>query len=76
MIDRIAHTGLSAKMHLLRRPGFGKDPLQRRRIFDACGQKRKFLRLREPGLLQAHIIVGVEVVQPDDLLFARQQPAA
>ena len=69
--DRLGHCRIQPVARQCRKFLVGNAEDQR-----VCGHKRKLLRLREPGLHQAHIIVGVEIVQPDDLLFARQQPAA
>ena len=55
----------------------GEDPLQRCAIFDTCSYEGKLLRFgepRKPGLLQAHIVIIVEVIQADNLLSSRQQP--
>src|SRR5579863_279074 len=39
-------------------------------------ESRLTLKLCQAGLFQPHIIIRIQVVEPDDLVAAREQPAA
>ena len=79
VLNRIANTRLRCKMHHPDRFRCGENPGEGRRIFNACSHEGKFrslLESRKSGLFQPYIIVGIEVIQSDDVPLALQKPTA
>ena len=58
------------------RPRFGEQPLHAGAVGEielVEGEAVAPLKLREPRLLQPHVVVGIEIVEPDHLVAAVEQ---
>ena len=73
----VTDAGLGSEMQDLGRLGVRDDPLKQRAIADVASNKREAVasRLRESRLLECHVIVGVQVVDPDDARSSIEQRA-
>ena len=72
----VAHTRLRGEVHDPLRLLGREDLLHRRAIGDVDAQEpepRVTVKARQAGLFQAHLIVVVEVVEPDDLIAPLEQ---
>ena len=78
MLDRIAHACLRGKMYHPDGLRLRKNAIEGGRILQPCTNEGKVTRLpesRQPGFLQPNVVVGIEVIQPNDFPFAIQEPA-
>ncbi len=79
VVDRVAHAGLRREMH--HPPGAG-GAHQGRKGLSLCDVHALQLEARavqqrlDPRLLQGRVVIGIEVVHPQDLFAAIQQPLA
>jgi len=76
VLQRVAHPGLRGQVDHALRPVAGKQRVQARGIGNVAfgeGKARVGAELCQPGMLQARVVVRVEVVDADDLIAALQQ---
>ena len=78
VLDRIAHARLRREVDHALEPLAGEKPGHARAVREVEldeAEPRELLQHLEPRELEAHIVVVVEVVEPDDLVAALEQLA-
>ena len=74
--QRITHTSLSGQMNDLRNRLRGKEPAHFHSVSQISfgeGELLEGFQLRQPRLLQSHVVVVVDVIEPDHPLTSLQQ---
>ena len=77
MLDGVAYASLSCEMDHMARPVAGEDISGGGAISQGQALEAEAGMAEEPGeagLLEAHVIIGVEIVDADDFLSHRKQP--
>ena len=76
VLQPVADAGLGAEMNDPLRPSFGEEPLHAGAVGEVQlveGEALAPLKLVEPRLLQIYVVVGIEIVEADDLIATLEQ---
>ena len=76
VLHAVAHAGLGAEMDHPLRSHLGEEPLHARPVGEIQlveGKAGGALKLAEPRLLQLYVVIGIEVIEPDDLVASVEQ---
>ena len=78
VVERVADPGLRCEMHDARRLLLGEGRLDRGPVAEiGLDEAEGFVprELEKPRLLQRHVVIGIEIVEPDHLVAALDRDA-